>query len=125
MRGFASVGVFTEIAGRRFALTPTADLLRTDHPNSMRALAMMYGEEQYRPWGKALSSIQTGGAAFDRLFGMSYFQYLADHPKSAATFNAAMTGWSAQVASAVIDVGWPPFSRPTHICAASCLTCLI
>jgi hypothetical protein len=68
---------------------------------------------------------------------MSYFQYLADHPESAATFNAAMTGWSAQVASAVVeaydfshsgtvvDVGWPQFSRPTHICAASCLTCLM
>jgi SAM-dependent methyltransferase len=34
---------------------------------------------------------------------MSYFQYLADHPESAATFNAAMTGWSAQVASAVVE----------------------
>jgi hypothetical protein len=68
---------------------------------------------------------------------MSYFQYLADHPESAATFNAAMTGWSAQVASAVVeaydfshsgtvaDAGWPRELRPTRICAASCLTRLM
>lgn len=102
LRGLASVGVFTEVDAQQFALTPTADLLRTDHPASMRALAIMYGEEQYRAWGEILSSIQTGTPAFERLFGTSYFQYLADHPESAATFNAAMTGWSAQIASAVV-----------------------
>jgi hypothetical protein len=103
---------------RRFALTPAAEFLRTDHPGSMRALALMYAEEQYQAWGNALSSIQTGAPAFDCLFGASYFQYLAEHPESAATFDAAMTGYSAEVASAVVnaydfsesstvvDVGW-------------------
>jgi hypothetical protein len=80
-----------------------AEWLRTDHPGSMRALAIMYGEEQYRAWGDVLSSIQTGAPAFEQLFGVSYFQYLADHPEAAATFNAAMTAYSAQVAGAVVD----------------------
>jgi hypothetical protein len=68
---------------------------------------------------------------------MSYFQYLADHPESAATFNAAMTGWSAQVASAVVeaydfshsgtvvDVGLSQVFWSTPTCAGSCLTCLM
>ncbi|MBA3868619.1 MAG: methyltransferase [Anaerolineae bacterium] len=103
LRALASVGVFAEVDSTRFGLTPTADLLRSDNPGSMRALAIMYGEEQYRAWGDALWSIQTGSPAFDRLFGASYFQYLADHPESGATFNTAMTGWSAQVASAVVE----------------------
>ncbi len=103
LRGLASVGTFTEVDVGRFALTPTAELLRTDHPDSMRALAIMYGEEQYQAWGDALVSIQTGTPAFDRRFGASYFHYLAAHPEAAATFNTAMTGWSAQVASAVVE----------------------
>ncbi len=103
LRGLASVGVFTEVDAGRFALTPTAEWLRTDHPDSMRALAIMYGEEQYQAWGGLLASIQTGAPAFDRRFGASYFHYLAEHPEPAATFNAAMTGWSAQVARAVVE----------------------
>ena len=102
LRTLASLGVFTEVDARRFALTPLAEWLRTDHPGSMRALAIMYGEEQYRAWGHVLSSIQTGAPAFEQRFGVSYFQYLADHPESAATFNAAMTGYAAQVASGVV-----------------------
>ena len=56
----------------------------------------------HKAWGAALSSVQSGAPAFERHFSASYFQYLAAHPESAATFNAAMTGWSAQVASAVV-----------------------
>ncbi len=97
LRGLASVGVFTETAPHLFGLTPTAELLCTDRSDSMRALALMYGEEQYQAWGNALSSIQTGAPAFEQLFGTSYFRYLAGHPESATTFNAAMTGWSTQV----------------------------
>jgi hypothetical protein len=68
----ASVGVFTELDGRRFALTPLAELLRSDGPGSMRALGRMYGSEQYRAWGDLLESVRTGRPAFDRTFGASY-----------------------------------------------------
>jgi SAM-dependent methyltransferase len=68
----------------------------------MRALAIMYCEEQYRAWGDMLRSVATGDPAFDRVFGMSYFPYLAQHPEANETFNRAMTGWSAQLDSAVV-----------------------
>ena len=51
LRALASVGVFTEVAEGGFALTPLAEPLRSDVPGSMRALARMYGAEQYRAWG--------------------------------------------------------------------------
>jgi hypothetical protein len=41
LRALSSVGVFAEIDGRRFRLTPLADRLRTDVPGSLRALAIM------------------------------------------------------------------------------------
>src|SRR5262245_48482598 len=57
LRALASCGVFAEIEGERFALTPLAEPLRTDHPESKRAMAVMMGEEQYRAWGELLYSV--------------------------------------------------------------------
>jgi hypothetical protein len=102
LRALASVGVFTEVEGRRFALTPLAELLRSDVPGSMRALARMYGSEQYRAWNGLLESVRTGEPAFERTFGASYFDYLAQNPESGAVFNEAMTGWTTQVADAAV-----------------------
>ena len=102
LRALASVGVFTEGEKGRFGLTPAADLLRSDVPGSMRALARMYGSEQYRAWGDLLESIRTGEPAFDRLFGTGYFEYLAHDPEANAVFNDAMTGWTAQLAESVV-----------------------
>src|SRR5689334_5971896 len=56
LRALASVGVFSEVAPEEFVLTPAAALLQSGTPNSMRALAIMYGEEQYRAWGEMLYS---------------------------------------------------------------------
>jgi hypothetical protein len=56
----ASVGVFTEVSPGSFALTPLAELLRTEATGSMRALAIMYAEEQFRAWGDLPHSVRTG-----------------------------------------------------------------
>ncbi|NEE10785.1 methyltransferase, partial [Streptomyces sp. SID7499] len=43
LRALASVGVFTEVEPRSFALTPLAATLRSDVPGSMRDLARYVG----------------------------------------------------------------------------------
>jgi hypothetical protein len=103
LRALASIGIFTETSPGTIALTPLAALLRTGTPNSMRALAIMYAEEQYRAWGDILYSVQTGKNAFQRQFGTSVFEYLAQHPEAGRVFNEAMTGWTAQLVGAVMD----------------------
>lgn len=103
LRALASVGVFSEVAPGHFALTPLATLLRSATPDSMRALAIMYAEEQYRAWGDMLHSVRTGEPAFEHQFGMGVFEYLAQNPEASAVFNEAMTGWTAQLAGAVVD----------------------
>ena len=60
-------------------------------------------KSRYRAWGDALHSARTGEAAFDRQFGMSFFEYLAQHPEADRVFNQAMTGWTTQLVDAVID----------------------
>lgn len=104
LRALSSIGIFTEHTAASFALTPMAEFLRSEHPASMRALACMYAEEQYRAWGDLLHSVKTGQTAFDKMFGTDYFAYLAGHPESEQVFNQAMTGWTNQLVSGVVDV---------------------
>jgi hypothetical protein len=102
LRALASVGVFTEVGSRHFALTPTAEYLRSDIDGSMRAVATMAGEDwTWRPWGELYQCVKTGERAFDRIFGIPPFAYLAKNPSAAANFDEAMTGWSMQNSAAV------------------------
>src|SRR3712207_5835122 len=52
LRALASAGLFSEVAAGRFALTPMGALLQRTAPKSMRALGIMYGEEQYQASGR-------------------------------------------------------------------------
>ncbi len=103
LRALASLGVFAEVAPRRFALTPLADLLRTNHPRSVRALAMFHGEEPYQAWGELRFSLRTGAPAFDHVYQMSHFAYLAQHAEASAVFNRAMSDNTARSVTAVVS----------------------
>ncbi|MFT5303143.1 MAG: hypothetical protein ACI814_003962 [Mariniblastus sp.] len=92
MRALASVGIFAEGEHRQFSLTPLAEPLRSDVPESKRALALMSGDEQFRAWAEIEYSIRTGEIAFDKVFGKPIFDYLGEHPDKARIFDAAMVG---------------------------------
>jgi SAM-dependent methyltransferase len=104
LRALASVGIFTEDEKRRFALTPLADTLRTDVPDSLRAFATVeLGEEHYPAWGELLHSVKTGEIAFDRAFSMPVWKFFEQNPENAKTFNDAMTGFTLAVNDAVLS----------------------
>lgn len=92
LRALASVGIFREDAEGRFSLTEMGNLLRSDAPGSKRSLAIMAGAEFYRSWGGLLSSVETGGAAFDKVFGKQFFRYMSENPDRWRIYDAAMTG---------------------------------
>jgi len=48
------------------------------------------------------ATVATGQPAFNHVFGMSFFEYLAAHPDDAAVFNAAMTSVSSVELPAII-----------------------
>ena len=87
LRALASVGVFAETAPATFALTPTAQRLRTGAPDSLRAWAIVTGEIIAPSWGGLMHSLQTGVPAFESVFGMPIFEYLEAHPEIAAEFD--------------------------------------
>jgi hypothetical protein len=103
LRALAGVGVFARDADGRFRLNPLSEPLRGGGPDSLRALAVMIGEEQDRCWDDLLETVRTGETAFDRLYGQPYFAHLGEHPEQAETFDAAMTGFSGRAMRAVLD----------------------
>jgi ubiquinone/menaquinone biosynthesis C-methylase UbiE len=92
LRALAGMGIFAQDPERRFALTPPAETLCRDHPNSLHAFAVMMGEEHYHVWGDLYFTVETGQTAFDRIYGMPIFEYLSENPEKGRIFDAAMTG---------------------------------
>jgi SAM-dependent methyltransferase len=93
LRALASVGIFAETDGGRFALTPLGQCLRSDAPDSVRNWARLYGIPlSWRSWGELLHSVKTGETGFKQAFGTADpFEYLSRHPEEASVFNDAMT----------------------------------
>lgn len=105
LRALAGFGVFEELEGRRFALTPMAELLqsaRPDRPESMRASALFLGEDAYRAWADLSYTMETGRPAFEHAFGAPHFAYLAEHPEANEIFNQFMSANSRRDASALL-----------------------
>ncbi len=103
LRALASMDVFTEGTDHRFSLTPLAECLRSDVPESQRSLAMMVGEEHYVAWGELLYSVQTGKIAFDKSYGMPVFEFLSRNPEKATIFDEAMVGVHGRESAAMLD----------------------
>jgi hypothetical protein len=98
------VGVFALDANERWCLTPRAELLRSDVPDSLRAVARLLGSpSSWEPWADLVHSVRTGEAAFRHRYGMDRFAHLAAHPELSTVFNAAMAGLTAAEIAAVTD----------------------
>jgi hypothetical protein len=110
LRLLASVGVFAEDDAGRFGLTPLAECLRSDVPGSQRAWAIMVCSPTFwSSWGELLHSVRTGETAFPKVYGMSNWEYRAQHSEEGAVFDAAMTANTALESAAV--AGGYDFSR--------------
>lgn len=104
LRALASLGIFEEQDNKVFALTPTAEALRSDIQNSLRDVAVFWGEEwNWQVWGKILYSVRTGKSAWTQVHGEEVFDYFAKNQEAARTFDRAMTSFSSIATKAVLD----------------------
>ncbi|HEY9661427.1 MAG TPA: methyltransferase, partial [Allocoleopsis sp.] len=102
LRALASVGIFAEGEDGRFQLTPSAAFLRHDMPDAIGAMVKVLGEDwHWQVWGRLLESIQTGEAAFDRIYGMELYDYCQQHPDFARTHGPSKTSVSARASAAL------------------------
>lgn len=96
LRLLATRGIFAEDDAGRFALTPAAELLRTDVPSSFRSAVLMLTDQAFwLPAGGLEDIVRTGTSSFERLFGMSFFDHFARDADTAAIFHVGMASMSA------------------------------
>lgn len=90
MRLLSAHGVF-EMQGDTFRHSPASRLLRTDHPQSMRAFAQMFGLPVFWATFEAMAySVKTGQPAMTTVFPEGFWNHLAERPDAGRVFNAAM-----------------------------------
>ena len=91
LRLLAAHGVFEMQGAETFRHSSASQLLRSDHPQSMRAFARMLGLPiQWSSFGAMEHSVRTGLPAVAEVFPGGFWEYLAQHPEEGRVFNAAM-----------------------------------
>ncbi|MGE3314595.1 MAG: methyltransferase [Planctomycetaceae bacterium] len=103
LRAMTCLGILQENRPKHFSLTEAGELLRSDHPESMRSMALFQGARpHWHGWGELHHSVKTGQPAFEHVHGMGFFDYCLATPEFGEHFNGAMTGMSAMAAGAVL-----------------------
>ena len=80
--------------------TPRSELLRSDHPQSLRSFARMIGTNSWPAFTELAQPARTGRPAFGWQAMMARF---AEQPDEAALFSQAMVDKSAAVVPAVVE----------------------
>jgi hypothetical protein len=91
LRLLSAHGVFEACDGK-FRHSQASRMLRTDHPQSMRDFARMFGLPPFWDAFAAMErAIRTGRPASDAVAGGGIWSYFSQHPEESAIFNATMT----------------------------------
>jgi len=119
LRALRALGVLLEHGERAFSATATGELLRGDHPSSMRdAFLLREGPEHTAVW-KHLPAIVRDGAqtGFIREFGTSAFDYAAREPSYGEAFSAGMSSQSnSQTTWTIEALSACDLSPARHLC---------
>ena len=102
MRALANLGILTEDATHRFALTPLGEALKTGAPGSARATILTFASDWWvHGFRHLLYSVETGKSGFEKSLGMPIFDWLSNNPEEASLFNETMVGVHGAEAPAV------------------------
>ncbi|HKN56360.1 MAG TPA: methyltransferase [Amycolatopsis sp.] len=106
LRGLACFGIVGQTGTGSFELGPAGRSLRSDAPDSVRAMVMLLcAGETWRSWGELEHSVRTGEPAWPRVTGVDHFEFMAKHPEKAAVFNSAMAEYTRAAAPGIIARG--------------------
>ncbi len=113
----SAYGIFQRMPDGKFSQSPLSSVLRDDHPNSKRAGLRRFQPYWWAAVGEMEHSICTGESAFEKVHGVSFFQYLSGNSEIQSRFNEGMARTSdtddAAIAAAydfkkfsrIVDVG--------------------
>lgn len=104
MRTLVSAGIVEEPSPDTYAQTPVSDLLRRDHPASLRDLAILFtAQSHWDPLGRLPDAVRSGKSAVSQTFGVEMWDWF-QRPENGGEwnlFNAAMTSFSSGTSIAV------------------------
>jgi SAM-dependent methyltransferase len=89
LRGLVVMGVLSEKRDGRFAVTALGTWLLSGKQDSLRNLAILYGEGRYPVFGSLLKSVMTGEPA-QPCPGASYYMFRGQHSELDNSFNTEM-----------------------------------
>jgi precorrin-6B methylase 2 len=115
MRALTTVGIFTEMPGKKFKHTPTSELLKTGTETSMRGMAMWMSSPEYTSvWSHMDKAMETGTECWSTTFGKPLFEYLETTPAMETTYQSAMTAMTRTTTPSICSTfDFTPF---TTIC---------
>jgi hypothetical protein len=86
----------------RYTATANGEMLRTGHPSGIRDLALMRTVlPNLNAWRHLADALRDGGTVYEGANGMSFWEWLADHPGDEVVFNSAMAHRGAQQLAAI------------------------
>jgi hypothetical protein len=108
LRHLVCRGVFAEPEPGRFAVNEPAALLASDHPAGMRARLDLggFGGQMDLAFTGLLHTVRTGEPAWETVFGVPFWRYLAANPQMSASFDAMMASGADYVADAAKGYDW-------------------
>jgi hypothetical protein len=119
LRALGSLGLLKEHSDRTFSLAEAGELLRKNHPRTLRGVTLLAeGPEHYALWKHLPAMIRDGKQnAFVREFGRLAFDHAAHNPGYAEVFNDAMSSYSTvQTEWALQALDGFDFSSISHVC---------
>jgi hypothetical protein len=111
LRLLADHSVFN-VDGNLVSHTPASRLLRTDHPQSLRAFARHFGLPIYWDIHKALEhAVRTGEPAVTQVYPDGFWSYFSHHPEESQIFSDAMSAKAhSQIAGVLAAYDFSGFS---------------
>jgi hypothetical protein len=103
LRALACRDLFAEPEPGVYGLTSMSELLRSDHPLSMRAGLTLIPADVHA-WSAFHHSILTGESAFTRVHGVDYWEYMGEHPVESERFDRSQQTVTRLEVQAVLRV---------------------
>jgi len=102
MRTLAHLGLLSEDAGQRFALTSLGEALKKNAPGAARATVLTLASDWCaNGFGELLYSVQTGKSGVEKYLGMPIFDWFGKNPEMASLFSETMVGFHGAEPAAV------------------------
>src|SRR5262249_61145773 len=103
LRAQAAIGLLEEDGSRGFLLTERGELLRSDHPQSLKPMARLEeGPQHYALWKHLPAMVRDGKQnAFIREFGCMAFDHARDNQDYAERFKQPITRYSSLQSSSL------------------------